>query len=121
MPPTPSARSSDTLPDEMAEMSCTRGSLLPRRMTAPLPNCFSMAETASSIAFSFSGFATRSLRWDLLYACTEVCLWAQDSHPGLTHPRNVRKLFRLICSRSRRSGLLAFDAEQLDVEDEGGA
>jgi len=79
MPPTPSARSSETLPVEIAEMSCTNGSSLPRRMTAPLPNCFSMAETASSIAFSFSGFATHSLRWDLLYACTEVYLWAQDA------------------------------------------
>src|SRR3954468_6323800 len=57
MPPTPRARSSEMLPVEMAEMSCTSGSSLPRRMTAPLPNCFSMAETASSIAFSFSAFA----------------------------------------------------------------
>src|SRR6266446_6673934 len=107
MPPTPSARSSEMLPEEMAEMSCTRGSSLPRRMTAPLPNCFSMAETASSIAFSFSGFATRSLRWGLLYACTEARHGAQDG-------RGVRQ-------RPSREGLLPFDPEELDLEDQRGA
>ena len=47
--------SSDTEPDETAAMSFTSASSLPRRMIEPLPNAFSMAETASSIAFSFSG------------------------------------------------------------------
>ena len=36
-------------------MSFTIASSLPRRMIEPLPNAFSMEETASSIAFSFSG------------------------------------------------------------------
>src|SRR2546422_11067491 len=100
MPPTPSARSSDTLPDEMAEMSCTSGSSLPRRRTAPLPNCFSMADTASSIAFSFSGFATRSLRWGLLYACTEVSDALQDA-TGVRHAS--RKAFRSTAKHAQRA------------------
>src|SRR5438105_668419 len=70
-PPTPSARSSDTEPVEMAWMSCTRGSSVPSLITEPLPNCFSMALTASSMAFSFSAFATRSLRCALRGAFTE--------------------------------------------------
>src|SRR5712664_4640068 len=94
MPPTPRARSNDTLPVEMAEMSCTRGSSLPRRMTAPLPNCFSMAATASLIAFSFSVFVTRFLRWYPLYACTEVRQLRQDPTRVRHSPRNVMKTFR---------------------------
>src|SRR4051794_8819250 len=46
------------LPVEIAAMSSTGASPSPSRITDPLPNCFSMAETASSIAFSFSGFPT---------------------------------------------------------------
>ena len=54
-PPTPSAMSSEVAPEETAAMSFTSASSLPRRMIEPLPNAFSMDETASSIAFSFSG------------------------------------------------------------------
>src|SRR5476651_2036276 len=59
-PPTPSARSSEIDPVEIDWMSCTSGSSAPRRISAPLPNCFSMFATASSSAFSFSTFATVS-------------------------------------------------------------
>jgi hypothetical protein len=54
-PPTPSAMSSETEPEETAWTSLTSASSLPRRMMEPLPNSFSMDATASSIAFSFSG------------------------------------------------------------------
>src|SRR6266568_1106675 len=54
-PPTPRAMSSDTDPVEMACTSFTSEASLPRRMIEPLPKAFSMDETASSIAFSFSG------------------------------------------------------------------
>src|SRR3954469_13012719 len=46
------------LPVEIAAMSSMGASPSPSRITEPLPNCFSMADTASSIAFSFSGFPT---------------------------------------------------------------
>ena len=54
-PPTPSAMSREMAPVETAATSFTIASSLPRRMIEPLPNAFSMDETASSIAFSFSG------------------------------------------------------------------
>ena len=47
-PPTPSAASKEMEPVEMAAMGTT--SLLPRRMMEPLPNCFSICESAKSIA-----------------------------------------------------------------------
>ena len=48
-PPTPSAASKEIEPVEMVEMGTT-ASLLPRRMMEPLPNCFSICESASSTA-----------------------------------------------------------------------
>src|SRR5690348_4095762 len=53
MPPTPSAASKEMAPVEITEMGTT-ASLLPRRMIEPLPNCFSICETARSIARTFS-------------------------------------------------------------------
>src|SRR3954467_14608298 len=117
MPPTPNARSSETLPVEMAAMSCTSGSSAPRRMTAPLPNCFSMAETASSIAFSLSAFATLCLPLGSLYACTEVMIAWQDAK-GVRHRGDFGRCRE---RRRRRRCLLAVDAQELDVEDQGGA
>jgi hypothetical protein len=40
-------------PDEIAS-SARLGSMLPRRMIEPLPNCFSICENARSIALFFS-------------------------------------------------------------------
>ena len=50
-PPTPSAMSR---PSEPVGMTCTSGGAVPSpsRMMPPLPNCFSMAETARSMALS---------------------------------------------------------------------
>src|SRR5581483_3349222 len=53
-PPTPSARSSAIEPVGMAS-TAMRLVPSPRRMIAPLPNCFSMPETARSSARSRSG------------------------------------------------------------------
>src|SRR5438128_1959149 len=114
-PPTPSARSSETEPVEMAGMSCTSGSSTPSRMTEPLPNCFSMAETASSIAFSFSAFATRSLLCaqgaitESLYrthltSSRGPLEWPHDYHrPPTLHPRRLLRAGGL----RRRAGRLA--------------
>src|SRR5208282_4118862 len=48
-PPTPSAASNEIAPVEITEMG-TIASFDPNRMIDPLPNCFSICETASSIA-----------------------------------------------------------------------
>lgn len=51
-PPTPSARSSDSEPEEMCSIGLSESA--PRRMIAPLPNCFSICERAVSNAFVLS-------------------------------------------------------------------
>ena len=48
-PPTPVAASKEMEPVEMTAMGTT-ASLEPSRMTEPLPNCFSSAASADSIA-----------------------------------------------------------------------
>src|SRR5256885_1418935 len=145
-PPTPSARSSETLPVEMAAMSSWGPSPSPSRITEPLPNCFSMAETASSIAFSFSGLAkcppsaAAHLRSRRAGYCTLVQNPADrrkgfaEQEEGLAAPSDILR-FSLLRSdvwllrssrrlrrstrRLRRSALA--DAEKLDLEDEGRA
>src|SRR5713226_2904788 len=102
MPPTPSARSRETEPVEMAAMSWTSGSSTPSRITEPLPNCFSMAETASSIAFSLSAFATRpssGITVRLYRSVFRLARW----HEGLTS-----MLLALLIAASGYSGLQAF-------------
>ena len=51
-PPTPSAASKEIEPVLIVEIG-TIASLLPRRMIEPLPNCFSICESARSIARDF--------------------------------------------------------------------
>src|ERR1700691_6646880 len=48
-PPTPSAASNEIAPVEITEIG-TIASFDPNRMIEPLPNCFSICETANSIA-----------------------------------------------------------------------
>src|SRR5581483_10386116 len=52
-PPTPSAASKEIAPVEMTEIG-TMASFDPRRMIDPLPNCFSICDSARSIARAFS-------------------------------------------------------------------
>jgi len=52
-PPTPRAASNEIDPVEITAMG-TMASLLPNRMMEPLPNCFSICESARSIARVFS-------------------------------------------------------------------
>ena len=52
-PPQPSARSSPTDPLGMIATGCAI-SPSPSRITAPFPNCFSMAPIAAKMAFTFS-------------------------------------------------------------------
>src|SRR5437588_7956669 len=49
-PPTPSAASNESAPVGMTDIG-TMASFDPSRMIEPLPNCFSIWESASSIAF----------------------------------------------------------------------
>src|SRR5262245_9520135 len=51
----PSAMSSEGEPDEIVGVSSS-GFTSPSSMIAPLPNCFSIDETATSMAFCFSAF-----------------------------------------------------------------
>src|SRR5271156_1282072 len=68
-PPTPSAASNEIAPVEITEMG-TIASFDPNRMIDPLPNCFSICATASSIALPRS--STMGV-W-LLNECLLVCL-----------------------------------------------
>src|SRR5690349_9530312 len=52
-PPTPSAASKEMEPVEMTEIGTT-ASFDPNRMIEPLPNCFSICDSARSIARTFS-------------------------------------------------------------------
>src|SRR2546426_12130004 len=52
-PPTPRAASSESEPDEIASRAAVL-SMPPRRMMEPLPNCFSICDTARSRALLFS-------------------------------------------------------------------
>src|SRR5579883_3256038 len=69
-PPTPSAASNEIEPVEMVETGAT-ASLLPRRIIDPLPNCFSICESASSTARVRSSAAT------ILLPCPVFCAFSQ--------------------------------------------
>ena len=81
-PPTPSAASKEIEPVEMTEIG-TIASLLPRRMIEPLPNCFSICESASSTARERSSAMPENLSIRRLLAGSSILLIYQ-LFPSLT-------------------------------------
>src|ERR1700722_10808700 len=75
-PPTPRAASKEMEPVEMTEMG-PMASLAPRRMTEPLPNCFSSCESAVSMALLRSSATVR-----VSYAVRCWVLVKAESTPG---------------------------------------
>ena len=95
-PPMPSAMSSERLPVGMA--STLRVECSPNRMTAPLPNCFSIWERAASSAFCFSE-ATAAFFSSACFTAISKPPSDHSSHTaGKTPPRN-----------SRQEGILSYD------------
>src|SRR5580704_4015059 len=73
-PPTPRAASNEIAPVEITEMG-TIASFDPRRMIEPLPNCFSICETANSIALPRS-----SAMGVWLLKVRFQCVWADYTY-----------------------------------------
>src|SRR5712691_2930294 len=83
-PPTPKAASNEIAPVEITEMG-TIASFDPSRMIDPLPNCFSICETANSIALPRSS----AMEVWLLYhqtKCVQKLIW-----PDYTYRLKRRK------------------------------
>src|SRR5437879_11042048 len=72
-PPTPSAASNEIAPVEITEIG-TIASFDPNRMIDPLPNCFSICETANSIALPRSSAMGVWLLKDHRTKCVETNL-----------------------------------------------
>src|SRR3989442_1908130 len=95
-PPTPRAASRESDPDEIAS-SAALLSMPPSRMMEPLPNCFSICDTARSRARDFSVRSSAIRVLSALWLSAFVSLWFQPrvQHQGTKTLRHKGYLVRL--------------------------
>ena len=88
-------------PVPIASTSLTKDSLAPKRMIEPLPNCFSIDETANSRALIFSLFTLNIL--------------AANIDEGRWVPKNREVLSKLIDENKNKGNYVIFDWDYTSI------